>query len=128
MEKSCCFFRGLPDGPVKDLFCHKLRQADEGEPPEIRLAGVVYALGILLPPQTLQGRHHIVKVALQLVFVHLAHFDGVGHSVKQFQGLLVSAALLIGVTLAPHRQKVHGGHRDDAGFLRGQIEFLISFL
>ena len=60
-------FRGLPDGPAEDLFRYKLRQADEGDPPEIRLAGLVHALDILLPPQSLQGRHHIVKVALQLV-------------------------------------------------------------
>ena len=49
-EIPLLFLRGLPDGPAEGLFRHKLRQADEGDPPEIRLAGIVHALGILLPP------------------------------------------------------------------------------
>src|SRR5699024_7698422 len=57
----------------------------------------------------------------------LAHFDGEGHRVEQLQGLLVRAALLVGVALTPRRQKVHGGHSDDARRPGRQIEFLVLF-
>ena len=119
-------FRRFPDGPVKDRLGHKLRQADKGDPPKVRLAGIVHPVDALLPPKTLQGRHHILEITLRRV--PFAHLDGVGHRVEQLQSLLVGAVLLVGIALPAHRQKVHGGHRDDARGSGGLVEFLILFL
>ena len=48
--------------------------------------------------------------------------------VEQLQGLLVGAALRVGVACAPHRQEVHGGHGDDARRPGRQIKFLVLLL
>ena len=112
---------------MERLFRHELRQADEADPLKIGFAGVVHAVHALLPPQAFQRRHHIVKVALQLVFAQLAHLDGEGHSVEQAQRLFVGAVFLVGVALPAHRQKIHGGHRDDAWRFGRKIEFLVFF-
>ena len=121
-------FRSFSDGPVKDLFRHKLWQADEGDPLEIFLTGIVHPMNALLPPQAFQRRHHIVKVALQPVFAQLAHFNGESHGVEHPQSLLVSTILIIGIAMAPYSQKIHGRHGDDARRFGRQIEFLILFL
>ena len=115
----------LLDGPVERLPGDKLGQADHGDPVEPLLVGKVDGSAPLHPPQALQGRHHIVNVALQLMLAQLAHFDGVCHRVQLADGRLVGSVLLVGVPLAPHGEKVHGGDLHDLGCLRGQVKLLV---
>ena len=119
------FLLRLPDGPVERLPGDKLGQADHGDPMEPLLVGKVDGSAPFHPPQALQGRHHIVKVALQLMLAQLAHFNSVGHGVQLADGRLVGSALLVGVPLAPHGEKVHGGDLHNLGRLRGQVKLLV---
>ena len=116
------------NSPVKILPCHKIRQADDRDPMEVFLMRVVHSFDAFLPPETLQRRHDIVKIALDLVIAFFAHLDGIGDAVQQFNRLLVFAALDIGISLATDRNIIHARHRYDAGFVFGHIELFIFFL
>ena len=61
------------------------------------------------------------------MITHLAHFNGEGDAVKQSDRLLVSAVLLIGIASAPHCNKIHRWHRDQAGLFFRQIKFFVFF-
>ena len=61
-------------GPIELLFGYKLRQANHGDPRECFLMGVIDPALPLLPPKALQRRHHIFKIAWDLVGTFVAHF------------------------------------------------------
>ena len=117
--------RGLPDCPIKISLCHKIRQSDDGNPVEIGLAGIVNAFYSVLPPESFQGRYHIIKVSVDLMVTLLAHFDCEGNSVQQSYSLLIFTIFLIRITAAAHGNIIHARHSYDTGLILRQIKLLI---
>ena len=89
---------------------------------------VIKSVHALLPPEPLQRRHHKIKVAVDAVVAHLAHFDGVGNRIQYPNGSFVGAALLVGIAHAPNRNVIHRRHRHDLGLVLWQVEFFVFFL
>ena len=81
----------------------------------------------LLPPQPLQRRDYKIKVPLQGFGPQLTHFDGKSNPVEKANGLLVSAALLIGISHTPDGKKIHWRNSQKLRLVFGQIELPVLF-
>ena len=73
---SLLFLPCLSYCPVKFLLCYKFRQPYHRDPPEVFLVRVVDPCHAVLPPQPLQRRDYIRKIALDPVAALVTHLDG----------------------------------------------------
>ena len=85
---------------------------------EVLLPAVIHLAG-LGPPQSFERRDDEIEIPLDPVVAHLAHLDGEGDPVQQFDGGLVFTVFFIGIALAEDRDVVHRGNvHDDKGLGR----------
>lgn len=122
------FGRGFRDGPVKVGLGDKIGQADARDEVEVVLAHIIdVAAGRVLPPEALERRHHKVEIAFDTPRAFLRHLDGVGDTVKQWQGVLILAAFGVWIALSARRDIAHGRDGYDARLAGRSIE-LFAFL
>ena len=120
----CC----LINSPVKIRFCHKIRQADHGNPPEILFMSIVDSCDSRLPPEALQRRNDIIEIAVNLMVSLFAHLDGECDPIKQSDRLLVFAILLVRITLPTNSKIIHFRDQNDAALFNRQLNFCQPFL
>ena len=95
----------------------------------LQLSGPIEAN--LPTPQPFERRDDEVEVAVDPVvahLAHLAHLDGEGDPVQQFDGGLVFTVLFIGIALAADRDEVHRGNVHDDRGLGREIVLPVFFL
>ena len=129
---GCCvqplLARRLRLGPGEFLGRHEVGQANGRNPVERRLVREVDALHARLPPEALQRGHYEIVVAVDAVVAHFRHLDGIGDGVQHADGLLVGAALHVGVALAAHGHKGHGRHGHQLRSAFRQVELFVFLL
>ena len=67
---------------------------------------IIHTGHAILPPEALQRRDDVFKKSIDLAAGLVAHFQGVGNCIQNADGALISAALLVGVAAALHRDVV----------------------
>ena len=114
--------------PLELVRRHEIGQADGGNPVERCLVREVDAFHARLPPEALQRGHYEIVVAVDAVVAHFRHLDGIGDGVQHADGLLVGAALHVGVALAAHGHKGHGRHGHQLRSAFRQVELFVFLL
>ena len=99
--------RSFSDSPVEIIFRHKIRQTDDGDPPERILPGIINADHVILPPEPLQRRHHIIKISLDLMAALLTHPDRKRNTIQTAYRLFVLAFFIVWIPAAAYRNKIH---------------------
>ena len=114
----------LLHSPEKVLLPHEIRQADGGDPLEGGFVSKIHS-PVFAPPKALQGRHHILKKAVNGMTGFIAHFQGVGQGIEDAYRRLIFPALLVGVSLAANGDVVHRRHCHNGWLAFGQVKLLV---
>ena len=72
--------------------------------------GIIDTDHSILPPESFQRRHHIIKISIDLIAAFLTHLDRKSNTVQKTYRLFVLAFLIIGIPAAAYRDKIHFRH------------------
>ena len=114
--------------PVEIRAGDEVRQADDRNPAEGRFVTVIDSVNAFLPPESLQRRHDIVEKAFNTMVCLVTHLQRIGNGIQDADGLLISAAFIVGIALAAHGNEIRFRNRHDNRFFWREIELLVFLL